>query len=103
MVDIAADGRMALLHVEPPGVPPLQRSVQRYNDVLARHPVVELQIYAVDHSRIIAALLLQPEQVPKEVEVGKNSEIRLIEMDKNRDVQDGVWVEIAQTNFSELQ
>ena len=39
----------------------------------------------------------------KEVEMGKNSEICLIEMDKDGDVQDGVWVEIAQTKFLELQ
>ena len=94
---------MALLHVEPPGVPPLQRSVQQYSDVLARHPIIELQIYAADHSGTAAALLLQPEQVSEEVEVGKNSEIRLTEMDKHRDVQDGVWVEIAQINSLELQ
>ena len=31
----------------------------------------------------------------EEVEVEKNSEIRLTEMDKDRDVQDGVWVEVA--------
>ena len=59
---------------------------------------MELQIYAADHSRTATALLLHPEQVPKEVEVGKNSEICLKEMDKNRDVQDGVSMEIAQTH-----
>ena len=39
----------------------------------------------------------------KEVEVGKNSEICLTEMDKDGDVQDDVWVEVAQTNDPELQ
>ena len=39
----------------------------------------------------------------EEVEVGKDSEIRLIEMDKDRYVQYGVWVEIAQTDSLELQ
>ena len=39
----------------------------------------------------------------EEVEVGKNSEICLTEMDKDGDVQDGVWVEIAQINSLELQ
>ena len=38
----------------------------------------------------------------KEVEVGMNSEICLTEMDKDRDVQDGVWVEVAETNSLEL-
>jgi hypothetical protein len=51
---------------------------------------MELQIHAADHSRTATALLLQPEQVSKEVKMGKNSEICLIEMDKNEDVQDGV-------------
>ena len=35
--------------------------------------------------------------------MGKNFEMRLTEMDKDRDVQDGVWVEIAQTDTPELQ
>ena len=62
---------MALLHVEPPGVPPLQRGVQQHSDVLASHPIAELQIHAADHSGTAAALLLQPEQMSEEVEVGK--------------------------------
>ena len=39
----------------------------------------------------------------EDVEVGKNSEICLTEMNKDRDVQDGVWVEVAQTNSLEFQ
>ena len=35
--------------------------------------------------------------------MGKDSEIRLIEMDEDRDMQNGIWVEIAQTNHPELQ
>ena len=42
VIDVTVDCRVALLHVEPPGVPPLQRSIQRYSDVLARHPILEL-------------------------------------------------------------
>ena len=64
---------------------------------------MELQIHAADHPRTTATLLLQLEQVTEEVEVGKNPEIRLTEMDENRDVEDGVRVEIAQTNSLELQ
>ena len=94
MVNVAVDCRMALLHVEPPGVPPLQRGVQRYSNVLACHLVPKLQIHAADHLGTTATLL-QPEQVTEEVEVGKNSKICLTEMNKDRDVQDGVWVEIA--------
>ena len=95
MVDVATDGRMALLHVEPPGVPPLQRCAQRYSEVLAYHPFTELQIYAADHSGTAAAFLLQLEQVLEEVKVGKNSEIRLTKMDEDRYVQYGIWVEVA--------
>ena len=61
MVDVAVDCRVALLHIEPPGVPSLQRSVQWYINVLAGHPVSELQIYATDHLGTTAALLLQLE------------------------------------------
>ena len=70
--------------------------VQWYSDVLARHSIMELKINVIDHLQTTATLLLQPEQMTKKVEVGKNSEIRLIEMDKDRYVQYGVWVEIAQ-------
>ena len=49
------------------------------------------------------ALLLQPEQVSEEVEVWKNPQICFAEVDKDRDVQDGVWVEIAYTKCLELQ
>ena len=72
MVDVAVDCRVALFHVEPPGIQPLQRSIQRYSDVLAHHPILELQIYATDHLGTTTAFLLQPEQVSKEVEVRQN-------------------------------
>ena len=39
----------------------------------------------------------------EEVEVGKDSEIRLTEMDEDRYVQYGVWVEVSQTDSLELQ
>ena len=72
VVDVAPDYRVALLNVEPPGVPSFQRSVQQYIDVLAGHPIPGLQIYAADHLGTTAALLLQPEQVFEEVKVWKN-------------------------------
>ena len=86
---------MTLFHVEPPGIPPLQRGVQWYSDVIASHPTTELQIHTTDHSGTTASLLLQPEHVSEEVEVGKKFEIRLTEMDKNGDVQDGVGMQVA--------
>ena len=90
LVDVASDGRMTLLHVEPPGIPPLQRGVQQHSNVLARHPIAELQIHTTDHSRTAPALLLQPKQVLEEVEVGNNAKIRLIEVNKDSNMQDSV-------------
>ena len=72
MVDVTTDCQVALFHVEPLGIPPFQRSVQRYVNILASHSVPELQIYAADHLGATAAFLLQPEQVSEEVEVRKN-------------------------------
>ena len=85
-MDVASDYWVALFNVERPGVPSFQRSVQRYIDVFTGHPIPELQVYAADHLGTTAALLLQPEQVSEEIEVGKNPQIRLIEMDKDQDV-----------------
>ena len=82
MVDVAVDGEVALLHVEPPGVPPLQRGVQQYSDVLTHHSIAELKINATDHLGTTATLLLQLEQMTEEVEVGKNFEKCLTEMDE---------------------
>ena len=72
VVDIVADYRVALLNVEPPGVPSFQRSVQRYINVLAGHFILELQIYAANHLGTTTAFLLQLEQVFEEVEVWQN-------------------------------
>ena len=58
VVDVAADGRVALLHVEPPSVPPLQQGVQWYSDVLTRHSIIELKIYVTDHLGTATVLLL---------------------------------------------
>ena len=95
VVDITADGRMTLLCVEPPSIPPLQRGVQRHSNVLTCHFIMELQIHTADHSRTAPALLLQPEQVSKEVEVGQNAKIRLVEVDKDSNMQDNIWMQIA--------
>ena len=86
VVDVASDYRVALFNVEPLGVPSFQRSIQWYIDVLAGHPIPELQIYTANHLGTAAAFLLQPEQVSKEVEVRQNPQKRLTEMDKDRDV-----------------
>ena len=86
MVDVVAECRVTLFHVEPLGVSPFQRSVQWYINVLAGHPIPELQIYAADHLGTTAALLLQLEQVSEKVEVRQNHQKHLIEMNEDRDV-----------------
>ena len=103
MVGVAADSRVGLRPVEPLGIPPLQRHVQRHSKVHAGHSIAQLKVHSIDHLGTTATSLLQPEQVTKEVEVGKDSEICLVEMDEDKDVQNGIWVEIAQTNHPELQ
>ena len=103
VVDVVVDCRVALLHVEPHGVPPLQRCVQWYSEVLAHHSITKSKILAADHLGTATALLLQLEQVSEEFEVWKNCQIRFIEVKTDRDVQDGVWVEVAQTDSPEFQ
>jgi len=103
LIDVASNGRMTLLHIKPPGIPPLQRGIQQHSNVLAHHPIMELQIYTTDHFGTAPALLLQLEQVSEEVEVGKNSKKRLTKLDENGDVQDGVGMQIAQAHSPILQ
>jgi len=90
VVDVALNYRVALFDVEPSGVPSFQRGIQWYINVLAGHPIPELQVHAVDNLGTTAAFFLQTEQVPEEVEMRKNTQKRLIEMDKDHDVQYGV-------------
>ena len=71
-MDVAADCRVALFHVEPLGIPPFQRSVQRYVNILVGHSISELQIYAANHLGATTAFLLQPEEMSEEVEVRQN-------------------------------
>ena len=94
---------MALLHVEPPGIPPLQRGIQRHSNVLSRLPIAELQIHTADHLGTTPALLLQPEQVSEEVEVGQNAKIRLAEVDKDSNMHDNIRMQIAQAYSPILQ
>ena len=92
VVDVALNYRVALFDVEPSGVPSFQRHIQWYINLLAGHPIPELQVHTVDNLGTAAAFFLQTEQVPEEVEVRKNTQKRLTEMDKDRDVQYGVGV-----------
>ena len=82
-MDVAPDYQVALLNVEPPGIPSFQRTVQWYIDVLAGHPILELQIYAADHFGTTAAFLLEIEKVSEEIEMWKNPQKCLTEMDKD--------------------
>ena len=86
MVDVTTDCKVTLFHVEPLGVPPFQKSVQRHINVLTSHSIPELQIYTVAHLGTTTVLLLQLEQVSEEVELWQNPQKRLTEMNKDRDV-----------------
>ena len=102
VVDVASNYWVTLFDIEPPGVPTFQGGVQRDINVFAGHPIPELQVHVADHLRTAAPFLLQTEQVPKEVEVWKNTEKRLVEMDKDRHVQYGVGVQITEANHPKL-
>ena len=71
VVDALSNYRVALFDVEPPGVPSFQRGIQWYIDVLAGHPISELQVHTADQFGTTATFFLQTEQVPEEVEVWK--------------------------------
>ena len=60
-------------------------------------------MHTADHFGATLALLLQPEQVSKKIEVGKNAKICLVEMEKHSNVQDRVRMQIAQAHSLELQ
>ena len=62
-----------------------------------------MKVHPADHLGTTTASLLQPEQVMEEVEVGEDSKICLTEMDEDRNVQNGIGMEVAQTNHPELQ
>ena len=73
VVDVALNYRVALFEVEPSGVPSFQRGIQWYINVLAGHPIPELQVHAANNLGTTVPFFLQTEQVPEEVEVRKNT------------------------------
>ena len=58
VVGITTNYWVALFHVEPSGVPPLQRCVKRYGKVFARHSIPQLEVHPADHLGTSAASLL---------------------------------------------
>ena len=102
VMDVASNHWVTLFDIEPSGVPTFQGGIQRYVDVFAGHPIPKLQVHAADHLGTAAPLLLQTEQVPEEVEVRKNTEKRLVEMDKDRNMQNGVGMQITEANHPKL-
>ena len=49
------------------------------------------------------SFLFEPKKVSEEIEMGKNAKIDLVEVDKHRNVQNSVWMEITQAYFPILQ
>ena len=102
VMDVASNHWVTLFDIEPSGVPTFQGGIQRNVDVFAGHPIPELQVYAADDLGTATPLLLQIEQVPEEVEVWKNTEKCLIEMDKDRNMQNGGGMQITEANRTKL-
>ena len=65
---------------------------------MTHHPVPKLQIRAAYDPRSRSSLGFQAEEVAEEIKMGKNAKIGLAEMDEDRDMNDGIWAEIAKTD-----
>ena len=80
-----------LWHVEPPLHPILHVCVQRGSDVLANHPISKLQVRATYYPRSRSPSSFQTEEVAEEIKMLKNVKIGFAEMDKDKDMKDGIW------------
>jgi len=58
-----------------------------------------LKVYSADHLGTTTASLLQLELITEKVEVGRDTKECLTEVDKDKDVKNSIWVEIAQTDY----
>ena len=56
---------------------------------------MELQTHTTDNFGTAPSFLLQPEKVSEEIEMGKNAKIDLAEVDKHRNMQNSVWMDIT--------
>jgi DNA-binding MarR family transcriptional regulator len=67
-----------------------------HRNVLSRMSLLELKSGPTDHLRgRVVRVTLQAEEVAEEVEMGRDVEVRLAEIDEDGDVNKGVRVEIA--------
>ena len=84
--------------VEPPLCPILHVCVQWGSDVLANHLISKLQVCATYYPRSRSPSSFEIEEVAEEIKMWKNAKIGFIEMDKDRDMKDGICVQITETN-----
>jgi hypothetical protein len=74
--------------------------VPRTVEVLLFHSVPERQVHsACDFGAALRPFLPQAEKISKEVEMGLDSPIRLTKMDENRNKEDRVGMQIANSNL----
>jgi hypothetical protein len=88
------------MNIKPLLVPISKRGVPGAVEILLLHPIPKSQVHSTGN--IIAALgplLPQAKQISKEVKIGLDSLIRLTKVDKNRNKEDRVGMQIANPNL----
>jgi hypothetical protein len=86
--------------VEPFLIPIGERCVPRTVEVFLFHLVPECQVHSAhDFGAALGSFLPQAEQISKEVEMGLDSPIRLTKKDENRNKEDQVRMQIADSNL----
>jgi hypothetical protein len=87
-------------NVKPLLVPIFERGVPGAVKVLLLHPISKGQIHSIDNfGAALGPLLPQAKQISKEVEMGLDSPICLTQVDKDRNKEDRVRMQIANPNL----
>ena len=76
----------------------LHRRDKGDDDVLTHHPVPQLQISSTDHPRASSPLDFKAEEMAEKIKMGEDSKERFAKIDKDGNMQDGVWAKIANTD-----
>jgi hypothetical protein len=87
-------------NVKPLLIPISERGVPGAVQVLLLHPIPKGQVHSTGNfGAALGPLLAQAKQISKEVEMGLDSPIHLTKMDKNRNKEDRVGMQIANPNL----
>ena len=65
---------------------------------MTHHPILKLQLCAAYDPRSRSSSGFQTEEVAEEIKMGKNTKIGLAKIDEDRDMDDGIWADIAKTD-----